>query len=94
MTPKQRPRKTPAGWSGSIEWPLGVPVGSGAGVTSMEGKRMLVLCRKTDEAIIIGEDITVVVTKIDGGRVWLGIDAPQTAVILREEIADKPQKEG
>ena len=55
---------------------------------------MLVLCRKTDEAIIIGEDITVVVTKIDGGRVWLGIDAPQTAVILREEIADKPQKEG
>ena len=56
---------------------------------------MLILSRKVNESILVGDDIKIVVTKIDGGRVWLGIEAPQTAVILRKEIRDKePRKEG
>ena len=55
---------------------------------------MLILTRKETEGIMIGDDIRIVVDSIRGGRVRIGIEAPKTAVILREEIKDKPQKEG
>lgn len=48
---------------------------------------MLVLSRKKGEAIVIGNDITIVVISIEGGRVKLGIDAPQNVEVHRKEIA-------
>lgn len=47
---------------------------------------MLVLSRKEKESLLIGEDIEVVVTKIEGDVVRLGIRAPKTVGIYRREI--------
>lgn len=47
---------------------------------------MLVLSRKVGEAIKLGDDITVVVTAIKGGRVRLGVEAPKDVVISRGEL--------
>lgn len=53
---------------------------------------MLVLTRKKGERIHIGDDITVVITKIDGGRVGVGIEAPAQVRIERKEIAEKKRQ--
>ena len=47
---------------------------------------MLVLSRKTDEAIVINNDIQVTVVEIRNGRVRLGIEAPQGIPIRRSEL--------
>ena len=48
---------------------------------------MLVLTRWTDEAIVIGGNIVVRVVKVSGGgRVKLGVSAPEGVRIDREEI--------
>ncbi len=49
---------------------------------------MLVLARKIDEAITIGEDIVVKVISIDKGVVKLGIDAPHSVTIVRNELLE------
>ncbi|MFT7860691.1 MAG: carbon storage regulator CsrA [Sulfurimonas sp.] len=48
---------------------------------------MLVLARKVDESIVIGDDIVVKVVSVDNGVVKLGIDAPKDVSILRDELA-------
>lgn len=50
---------------------------------------MLVLSRKTDESLLIGDDIKVTVLDIRGGQVRIGISAPSSIKIHREEIYDK-----
>lgn len=47
---------------------------------------MLVLTRKKDEKIIIGDEIEITVVDIDGGKVRLGIKAPEAIDIYREEV--------
>jgi carbon storage regulator len=47
---------------------------------------MLVLTRKTGEAIQIGEDIEISVVSIKGDQVKLGINAPKNVEIHRKEI--------
>ena len=47
---------------------------------------MLVLSRKESESIIINENITIVVTKIQGGRVRIGIEAPKDVPVRRQEL--------
>ncbi|MCA0971571.1 carbon storage regulator CsrA [Halobacillus litoralis] len=47
---------------------------------------MLVLNRKINESIMIGEDIEIKVISIDGGQVKLGINAPSQLEIHRKEI--------
>ncbi len=49
---------------------------------------MLVLARKIDEAITIGDDIVVKVISVDKGVVKLGIDAPHTIAIVRNELLE------
>ncbi|WP_428738087.1 carbon storage regulator CsrA [Sulfurimonas sp.] len=48
---------------------------------------MLVLARKVDEAIVIGDNIVVKVIAVENGVVKLGIDAPKEVSILRDELA-------
>lgn len=47
---------------------------------------MLVLSRKFNEEIVIGNDIRVKILDISGNRVRLGISAPNHVPVLREEI--------
>ncbi|PAY19417.1 hypothetical protein CKO51_11140 [Rhodopirellula sp. SM50] len=47
---------------------------------------MLVLSRKVDQQIKIGDDITVTVVRVEGNRVRIGISAPRDVRILRGEL--------
>jgi carbon storage regulator len=47
---------------------------------------MLVLSRKLDEVILIGNTITITVCAIRGDKVRIGIEAPDEVVILRKEL--------
>lgn len=49
---------------------------------------MLILQRKPGESVVIGEDISISVISIEGGRVRLAISAPQEIPILRSELLD------
>ena len=54
---------------------------------------MLVLTRKTGEAIQIGDDIEITVVSIKGDQIKLGINAPKNIEIHRKEIYLEIQKE-
>ncbi|MGM7683393.1 carbon storage regulator CsrA [Cytobacillus sp. Hm23] len=54
---------------------------------------MLVLTRKKNEAIHIGEDIQITVLDIDGDQIKLGIEAPKQVEIHRQEIYIAIQQE-
>lgn len=47
---------------------------------------MLVLSRKPNESIVIGGEITVTILEIRGDQVRIGIDAPRSVTVHREEI--------
>ena len=51
-----------------------------------EDLEMLVLSRKEGEKLVIGDNITLVVSKISGNRVTLGIEAPADVKIFRGEL--------
>ncbi|MBC8631666.1 carbon storage regulator CsrA [[Eubacterium] tenue] len=54
---------------------------------------MLVITRKKDESILIGDDIEIKIIKIDDRSVKLAIDAPRDKVILRKEIYENVKDE-
>ena len=54
---------------------------------------MLVLTRKKDESIIIGDEIAVTVLGIEGDQVRLGITAPRDIAVHRREIYELIRKE-
>ena len=47
---------------------------------------MLVLSRKKDEKIMIGENISIMVVEIRGDKVRLGIEAPRDVSVHRQEV--------
>ena len=54
---------------------------------------MLVLTRKVNEKIKIGDDIIISVLDIGKGGVRIGIDAPKSVSVHRQEVYDKIQEE-
>jgi len=52
---------------------------------------VLILSRKKDESIVIGNDIEVMVVGVEGDNVKLGIKAPKDISIYRREIYDQIQ---
>jgi carbon storage regulator len=51
---------------------------------------MLILTRMEGQKILIGDDITIVVTGLSGGlQVKLGIDAPRDVLVMREELLER-----
>ncbi|SFI76246.1 carbon storage regulator [Planctomicrobium piriforme] len=55
---------------------------------------MLVLSRKPGERILIGEDIAVTVVRIGPNTVRIGIDAPRTMNIVRDELCHSEEDAG
>jgi carbon storage regulator len=47
---------------------------------------MLVLSRKCEQSLLLGDDIVVTILGIDGDRVKLGIEAPRSVSVLRQEV--------
>ena len=54
---------------------------------------MLVLSRKKDEIIRIGENIEVMVVEVRGDKVRLGITAPKSVAVHRREVFDAIKRE-
>ena len=54
---------------------------------------MLVLSRKLEETILIGDDIKVTVARIERDHVRLRIEAPREIPILREELLNRPARQ-
>ncbi len=54
---------------------------------------VLVLARKLDESIVIGDNIVVKVVSIENGIVKLGIDAPQEISIMRSELLEEVREQ-
>jgi carbon storage regulator len=47
---------------------------------------MLILTRRVGETVMIGDDVTVTVLSVKGNQIRLGINAPQSVPVHREEI--------
>ena len=54
---------------------------------------MLIITRKKGESLMIGDDIEIVVSKIDDGSVKIGIKAPRDIQILRKELYEEVEQE-
>jgi carbon storage regulator len=50
---------------------------------------MLVLTRKIGEAIVIGDNIRITITSVQGDRVRLGISAPLEVCVDRAEVRER-----
>jgi carbon storage regulator len=55
---------------------------------------MLVLSRKIGEAIMVGDNIRITVVDIRGGKVRLGIAAPEDVIVDRQELHEKRRNPG
>ena len=54
---------------------------------------MLLLTRKLGENIRIGDDVKITIVEVKGNHVKLGIDAPPSIKVHREEIYERIQQE-
>ncbi|MBF0566951.1 MAG: carbon storage regulator CsrA [Nitrospirae bacterium] len=54
---------------------------------------MLVLTRKSEEAIKLGDFITITIVEIKGNKVRIGIEAPSVVRIYRKELYEKIRAE-
>ncbi|GAB4394062.1 MAG: carbon storage regulator CsrA [Gammaproteobacteria bacterium] len=54
---------------------------------------MLVLSRKLQQSICIGDDVKIVVLELSKGQVRIGIEAPKTIPIHRQEVYERIQRQ-
>ena len=50
---------------------------------------MLILTRRINESLVIGDDVTVTIFGVKGNQVRIGVDAPRDVSVHREELAQK-----
>jgi carbon storage regulator len=54
---------------------------------------MLVLTRKTNEEIVIGDNIRITIVEVAPGRVKIGVEAPKSVRVDRAEVHEKKKQE-
>ena len=54
---------------------------------------MLILSRKVNESLMIGDDVSVTVLSIKGGQIRIGIRAPRDIAVHRQEIYERIRQE-
>lgn len=54
---------------------------------------MLILTRRVGETVMIGEDVTITVLGVKGNQVRVGINAPKSVPVHREEIYERIKRE-
>jgi carbon storage regulator len=54
---------------------------------------MLILTRRTGESVNIGEDVKLTVLGVKGNQVRIGIDAPKSVPVHREEVYERIKRE-
>jgi carbon storage regulator len=54
---------------------------------------VLILTRKVSEALMIGDNVTVTVLGVKGNQVRIGIEAPKSVRVDREEIRERLKRE-
>ncbi len=54
---------------------------------------MLVLSRKINQSIVIGDDIEIMLVDIRGDQIKLGINAPKTVKIFRKEVYEEIERQ-
>jgi carbon storage regulator len=54
---------------------------------------MLILTRRVGETVMIGDEVTVTVLGVKGNQVRVGINAPKTVPVHREEIFERIKRE-
>jgi carbon storage regulator len=59
----------------------------------MEANLMLILTRKVNETLMVGDDVSVTVLGIKGGQIRVGINAPRDVAVHRQEVYEKIMQE-
>ena len=54
---------------------------------------MLILTRRVGETVMIGHDVTVTVLGVKGNQVRIGVNAPKSVAVHREEIYERIKRE-
>jgi len=52
---------------------------------------MLVLSRQRNESIMVGDDVEIIIVDVRGGKVKIGITAPESVPVHRKEVYDTIQ---
>jgi carbon storage regulator len=53
----------------------------------------LILTRRVDEALMINDDTKITILGVSGNQVRIGIDAPKSVKVMREELYDRGVRE-
>ena len=54
---------------------------------------MLILTRRVGESVMIGDDVSITVLRVKGNQVRLGVNAPKSVSVQREEISERIKRE-
>ena len=52
---------------------------------------MLILTRRINESLMIGDNVTVTILGVKGNQVRIGVDAPRDVAVHRQELAQKQE---
>jgi carbon storage regulator len=64
-----------------------------SGRTGLSGKKNMLILIRVGETLMIGDDVTITVLGVKGNQVRVGINAPRSIAVHREEIYERIKRE-